>query len=185
MSTHSALFEKATVFPSTNFPGRTQENLLGQLLRKKLEPSVEAWVEEGRAVQIGNEGSGEEEKDIEEVWREARGFIGERVARAAVTHRTDAYTAEEREMGMENVNTGLMQPIKLGNADEESDEDEENDGDEEMVDAGRNGEEKGEGAMEEKKYDGLVRTLDDIVRFMTIGKTPEDGSEPLTFETRR
>jgi mediator of RNA polymerase II transcription subunit 8 len=48
MSENSALFQRIAVHPSTNFPGRTQENTLGLLLRKKLEPSLENLVEEGR-----------------------------------------------------------------------------------------------------------------------------------------
>ena len=36
------------VHPSTNFPGRTQEPVLLQLLRKKLEPDIETWADQGR-----------------------------------------------------------------------------------------------------------------------------------------
>ncbi|KXX83221.1 Mediator of RNA polymerase II transcription subunit 8 [Madurella mycetomatis] len=42
------LFQRIAIHPSTNFPGRTQEHVLLQLLRKKLEPDVESWVEEAR-----------------------------------------------------------------------------------------------------------------------------------------
>ncbi|GAB1310198.1 mediator of RNA polymerase II transcription subunit 8 [Madurella fahalii] len=42
------LFQRIVIHPSTNFPGRTQEHVLLQLLRKKLEPDVESWVEEAR-----------------------------------------------------------------------------------------------------------------------------------------
>ncbi|KAK3328920.1 mediator of RNA polymerase II transcription complex subunit 8-domain-containing protein [Apodospora peruviana] len=42
------LFQRITVHPSTNFPGRTQEHVLLTLLRKKLEPDVEKWVEDAR-----------------------------------------------------------------------------------------------------------------------------------------
>ncbi|KAL2165383.1 hypothetical protein VTH06DRAFT_681 [Thermothelomyces fergusii] len=43
------LFQRLAIHPSTNFPGRTHEHILTQLLRKKLEPDVESWVEEARA----------------------------------------------------------------------------------------------------------------------------------------
>ncbi|KAL2180159.1 mediator of RNA polymerase II transcription complex subunit 8-domain-containing protein [Thermothelomyces heterothallicus CBS 202.75] len=43
------LFQRLAIHPSTNFPGRTHEHILTQLLRKKLEPDVENWVEEARA----------------------------------------------------------------------------------------------------------------------------------------
>lgn len=45
---HSATFQRVVIHPSTNYPGRTQENVLMQLLRKKLEPQVETLVETGR-----------------------------------------------------------------------------------------------------------------------------------------
>ncbi|KAK3393707.1 mediator of RNA polymerase II transcription complex subunit 8-domain-containing protein [Podospora didyma] len=45
---NSELFQRIAVHPSTNFPGRTHEHLVYQLLRKKLEPAVEGWVEEAR-----------------------------------------------------------------------------------------------------------------------------------------
>ncbi|KAL2885871.1 Mediator of RNA polymerase II transcription subunit 8 [Ceratocystis lukuohia] len=45
---NSDLFQRLSVHPSTNFPGRTHENVLMQLIRKKLEPDVEELVEQGR-----------------------------------------------------------------------------------------------------------------------------------------
>src|ERR1700710_2387143 len=50
LSKHSDFLNRTVVYPSTNFPGRTQEGLLGQLLRKKYEPQVETWVDQGRAI---------------------------------------------------------------------------------------------------------------------------------------
>lgn len=47
---HSATFQRVVVYPSPNYPGRTQEHVLSQLLRKKLEPQVETLVEDGRVV---------------------------------------------------------------------------------------------------------------------------------------
>ena len=35
------------MYPSSAFPGRTQENLLTLLLRKRFDPAVEDWVKEG------------------------------------------------------------------------------------------------------------------------------------------
>ncbi|MCJ1233265.1 mediator of RNA polymerase II transcription subunit 8 [Varicellaria rhodocarpa] len=48
LSTNAPLLSRMAVYPLPSFPGRTQEGLLQQLLRKKLEPGVEEWVEEGR-----------------------------------------------------------------------------------------------------------------------------------------
>ncbi|KAJ9151932.1 Mediator of RNA polymerase II transcription subunit 8 [Pleurostoma richardsiae] len=45
---HASLFQRVVVHPSTNYPGRAQEGVLMQLLRKKLEPDVESLVEKGR-----------------------------------------------------------------------------------------------------------------------------------------
>lgn len=191
MRTHSDLFEKIVVYPSTNFPGRTQEVLLGQLLRKKLEPGVERWVEEGRATALQT-GSGLAETDggLEEKWKAAKDFIGERVARAAVTHRRDEYTAEEREMGIEHVNTGLQRPMKMSGDNDDSDSDEDEDEDQEMEDVGVVEVKDGSGlalglSVEEKKVQGKVRSLDEIVRFMTTGLTPEDEIQTGGMAYRR
>jgi mediator of RNA polymerase II transcription subunit 8, fungi type len=193
MKTHSELFEKMVTYPSTNFPGRTEEGLLGQLLRKKLEPGVERWVEEGRVMavptsQAGN-GQGEQEDDLEEKWKAARDFIGERIARAAVTHRRDEYTAEEREMGIENVNTGLQRPMKLRRNDGDSESDEDESEDEEMVDVGvvRDGAGalKLEMGTEQKGRGGTARSMDEIVRFMTTGLAPEDEVQVSGMGFRR
>ncbi|KAK1830374.1 mediator of RNA polymerase II transcription subunit 8 [Podospora conica] len=43
-----SLFSRLAIHPSTNFPGRTHEHILQHLLRKKLEPDVEAIVENAR-----------------------------------------------------------------------------------------------------------------------------------------
>lgn len=180
-------------YPSTNFPGRTEEDLLGQLLRKKLEPGVERWVEEGRVMavptsQTGN-GQGEQEDDLEEKWKAARDFIGERIARAAVTHRRDEYTAEEREMGIENVNTGLQRPMRLRRSDGDSESDEDEGEDEEMEDVGvvRDGAGalKLEIGTEQKGHGGTARSLDEIVRFTTTGLAPEDEVQVVGMGFRR
>ncbi|EMR71978.1 putative rna polymerase ii mediator complex component med8 protein [Eutypa lata UCREL1] len=48
LAQHNDLFNRVAVHPSTNFPGRTQEHILVQLLRKKPEPDVAAAMDEGR-----------------------------------------------------------------------------------------------------------------------------------------
>lgn len=45
---HSHLFQRLVVHPSTNYPGRTAEGVVVQLLRKKLEPEIETLVEAAR-----------------------------------------------------------------------------------------------------------------------------------------
>lgn len=118
----------------------------------------------------------EEKGDLTETWQNAKDFIGERIARAAVTHRSEAYTVQEqqlRERGVE-VRTGLKKEMKMGD-ESESDEDEDEDEDMEDIDGG--GEEGQKGNAATKKFDGPARSLDDIVRFMTTGLTPEDDSQ--------
>ena len=190
MKTHSELFERMVAYPSTNFPGRTQEGLLGHLLRKKLEPAVERWVEEGRATAVSSSKAshehGEPDDELEQRWKAARDFIGERIARAAVTHRRDEYTAEEREMGIENVNTGLRRPMRLGRGDGDNESDEGGNEDEEMEDVGAvAGGSKLEAGTEQKGHGGKVRSLDEIMRFMITGLAPEDEIKPNGMSSRR
>ncbi|KAM7224530.1 mediator of RNA polymerase II transcription subunit 8 [Rhypophila decipiens] len=47
-SENAHLLQRLVVHPSTNYPGRTQEGILLTLLRKKLEPEIEHWVEGAR-----------------------------------------------------------------------------------------------------------------------------------------
>jgi mediator of RNA polymerase II transcription subunit 8 len=178
----SEVFEKTVTYPSTNFPGRTQEVLLGQLLRKKLEPGVERWVEERKALQ----GETESMEALEAQWKEARDSVGEMAARAAITNRKDQYTAEEREMGIENAKTGLRNQIRWP-GDEESESDEDENEDEEMEDVNAK---KGTTPAEpldvkEKKIEGPVRTLDEIVRFGTTGLAPEDEVQANVMAFRK
>lgn len=109
------------VFPLPSYPGRTQEALLGQLLRKKLEPEVEDWVAEGR--QVAEEaGMGDEEtrSGMLELWSWA-GMAANELARG---HEWGGdFTMEEREGGVENVVTGLKR--RRRGEDEEEDEEEE------------------------------------------------------------
>lgn len=74
MQSHQDFFAAAHVYPLPSFPGRTQENLLAQLLRKRYEPRVEDWIEEGRKAAASFEGSAngrtnaETPADFAELW---------------------------------------------------------------------------------------------------------------------
>ncbi|KAK3178154.1 hypothetical protein OEA41_000287 [Lepraria neglecta] len=57
LSTHSGLLSSLAAYPLPTYPGREKEPELNQLLRKKLEPHVEDWVEDGR--KAGEEIEGE------------------------------------------------------------------------------------------------------------------------------
>ena len=113
--------------PSANFPGRTQENVLMQLLRKKLEPNVEEWVERGR--EAAAEATPEGINAMEVMWADMREWCLERTKAYIIEEANDVYTAEERAAGVETVKTGLRR-----NLDEESDEEEEEEEDEDEDD---------------------------------------------------
>jgi mediator of RNA polymerase II transcription subunit 8 len=146
------------VHPSTNYPGRTQEAVLQQLLRKKLEPDIEVWAEQGRdaaaaagVVDVGGSGRGagrdEDDEDEEgyrpedgdgavagplaDLWADIRDACLVRVEEYVQNEDQDAYTAEERAMGVEKVRTGLKR-----NLDEDSEDEDDDEEDEEMPDAG-------------------------------------------------
>lgn len=122
---HAELFNKTVIYPSTNYPGRTQEGPLNALLRKKLEPPIAAWVEEGREAAVNVETSSATEKEQADFSEWVREFIDQRIQKYALEEAGDNYTAEEREQGIETVNTGLRR---------KSDEDESDEEDEEMED---------------------------------------------------
>lgn len=145
---HGDLFQRLAVHPSTNFPGRTQEGTLLQLLRKKLEPEVEALAtlarEEAAKAADGNDAGNRAKKgvtsaaglvqdaqgigELEKVWADTRAWCLERTRRYVESEATDPYTAEERAMGVENVRTGLK---RYG--EEEEEDEEEGEGEEEVM----------------------------------------------------
>ena len=129
MSEHDELFARLAVYPLPEFPGRTQEGLLGQLLRKKLEPGVEDWVQEGltTAKSLGASESrpgSPTAEDFTELWA----WVGEATQEAYRKYQpifgTD-FTLDEREMGTENVVTGLKRKLDTGESDEDDESEEE------------------------------------------------------------
>ncbi|KAK8058788.1 RNA polymerase II mediator complex component Med8 [Apiospora phragmitis] len=135
-------FSRIVVHPSTNFPGRTQEGILYQLLRKKAEPGVEASLDEGR-------------KTFRELcaapprptaprpltrrrcartwstkWLAARDYmLNERIPTYMTKEAPQPFSEEEVEMGIENVRTGLRQKVEMVD-DPDSDDDGEEEDDE-------------------------------------------------------
>lgn len=104
---------------------------MGVLLRKKLEPQVQTWVEEGREIASGEAAVTNQDQ---EMWSFASNFMNERVQKYALEEAGANYTTAEKEEGVENVRTGLRR--KLDDDDDGSDEDEEDeDEDEEMENA--------------------------------------------------
>lgn len=171
LHTHAATLDHMSVFPLPRFPA-AQENLLGLLLRKRLEPGVEEWVEEGGKVGDmvagiggggrGGGGGGDREGDgagggeeggkgmQREEWRELWEWGPVRANEEAMGYEwfTGEYTKEEGGMDVD------------GGEEEEEDEDED-DGD------GVKGE-------DERVEGGVAKTvkMEDLLRFMSIGIQP-------------
>ncbi|GKT64758.1 RNA polymerase II mediator complex component Med8 [Colletotrichum tofieldiae] len=133
LTENTHVFQHLHVFPDVAYPGRVHENILLQLLRKKLEPGVEEWVERGREATrelraSSSEGGGAGEAGLEDVWRGVREWTVERVQRYVLEEAGDVYTEEERERGVENVRTGLTRSLEDDEDDDEEESDEEGGG---------------------------------------------------------
>ena len=128
---------------------------------------METWVEEGRTT-----GSREAESQEEELWNWASGWIGDRVARYAVEEAGDNYTVEERERGIENVNTGLRRKLE---EDDSSDDDEDGDEDDEMSGTGKSTAVAPNVNTGPARADGKVRSVEDILRLATSGTISNEG----------
>ncbi|KAI1205613.1 mediator of RNA polymerase II transcription complex subunit 8-domain-containing protein [Annulohypoxylon truncatum] len=138
-------FSRIMVHPTTNFPGRTQEQILIQLMRKKPEPDVATAMDEGRKIFAGltqssdlsgahastETGGGKGVEELEAVWESTREFCQSRLAEYVQGEGDDMFTEEERARGIENVRTGLKRSLL---EDEDEDEDEDIDDDEMELD---------------------------------------------------
>lgn len=142
-----------SVFPLPTYPGKTKEPLLGQLLRKKLEPGVEDWVVKGK--EIAEQGASEEKsrQEIMELWTWA-GMAANELARG---HEWGGdFTQEEFEGGLENVVTGLRRQLNWEDDDDDEDEDEI----------------EGEGKKEAPEEARDAMPLEQILKFMMKGSEP-------------
>lgn len=122
ISENNELFARVAIHPSTNYPGRTEENVLLQLIRKKLEPDIEEEVEQGRQIALLASPGGIEA--LQDVWRELRRWTLERIQTYVRDEYGDEYTKEEREQGIEHVRTGLKRSLEDEEDSEEEDDDE-------------------------------------------------------------
>ncbi|KAK8034939.1 RNA polymerase II mediator complex component Med8 [Apiospora rasikravindrae] len=136
-------FSRIVVHPSTNFPGRTQEGILYQLLRKKAEPGVEASLDEGRktfrelcAATSSSTGTAAADEtkvreDLVDKWLAARDYmLNERIPTYMAKEAPQPFTEEEVEMGIENVRTGLRQKVEMVDDPDSDDDGEDEDEDE-------------------------------------------------------
>lgn len=188
------------VFPLADFPGRTQENLLGQLLRKKLEPDVEDYIEQGRKLATATAttttlNATDTFDPTSDAVRELWSWAGMAANEQARKHIWQAnYTREEREAGIEQAITGLKRKLPLSDeeeyeemsGDEEEGEDEEEEKDEpdpdEMDIVAVHRKETGPGVEFDLRSDsvhnklaareGSALALNDHFRFLLTGQMP-------------
>lgn len=147
------------MFPLPNYPGRVQGEFLGQIVRKKLEPEAESWAEQGRVInaELGTKG-----EELEELWEWAGDWLDKRVNKFLIEEYYDQYTWEEKELGEQNVRTGLRPVSEDASDDEDDDKSEDDDQNED------NGKKKdiiknGENNKIQAEVPG--RKLNDILRF--------------------
>ncbi|KAL1961078.1 hypothetical protein VTO42DRAFT_4966 [Malbranchea cinnamomea] len=191
---HRDTLASMVAYPTPQFPGRTEAGMLSQLVRTKLEPKVEEWVARGRSVGSQTAPGATDTAtwarenaktltadELRELWRWAPLEANEEARRR---NWGGEYTLEEKEMGLENVVTGLRR--KLVEEDEEEGESEE--GEEEGGEGGEMevvGEHAGPAGggvnsdiSRERKHvpSAPVSTampLNDVFRFMMTGATPK------------
>lgn len=125
LSQHQQFFASAHSYPLPNFPGHTQEGLLIELMRKKLEPRAESWIDRYTESEAGQKKGPLSDQDVRELWNWA-GPTSNSVVRQLIEDGAfdDDYTLAEREDGVENVVTGLKRNLDADEEDEGEDKDE-------------------------------------------------------------
>jgi len=127
LNEHQDLLSSMVVYPLPQFPGRTQEHILQQLLRTKLEPEVEEWVERGQDLALAaskNLSYRLSDNEIDQLWDSAP----QDASKEGMKQKWGAdYTLAEIQIGVENVKTGLTRSLKIPEDDdnEETMEDDE------------------------------------------------------------
>ncbi|EAW10304.1 RNA polymerase II mediator complex subunit MED8 [Aspergillus clavatus NRRL 1] len=190
LSDNCDLLSALVAYPGPEYPGRTQASTLEQLLRTKLDPRIEDWVARGRRAGASalEDKDALSETELAELWDWAPVEANQEARRR---NWGGDYTLEEREMGIQNVVTGLRRQLEDDERDEDEDEDdeeeEEGEGeDEEMEVVGvRRRSDAGAGlgfdtavptpasSQQVQKGAGPVVPLDDVLRFMTTGTLPQ------------
>lgn len=120
---HSGLFNSTVAFPTPEYPGRTEFPVLSNLLRKKLEPATETLVEKGLE---SNSALAMEPEELAELWKWAGKWLGARLQNFIGEEFNTGYTAEEEEIGWENVRTGLRPEPEDDSEEDEDDSEDEN-----------------------------------------------------------
>jgi mediator of RNA polymerase II transcription subunit 8 len=133
MMSFQSVFATAHAYPLPQFPGTTQEHMLQMLLRKKLEPRAEDWIEQASQWQHTNEQQNVgkdtshhlEIEQLRNLWDWARPLTNEiynGLDEEDVFN--DNFTIAEREAGPEHVNTGIRKNLDIyGEEDDNEDGD--------------------------------------------------------------
>ncbi|KAK5123403.1 hypothetical protein LTR85_002835 [Meristemomyces frigidus] len=177
MNEHRGFLTAAHAYPLPTFPGPSQEHVLTQLMRKKLDPKTEDWIAEYTKPktqgtrQLNGMPNGDtshgiqlKDEDYRNLWTWA-GSTSTDIANGMLISDAfeDNYTLAEREAGIENVVTGLKR-----NLEDDSDEEDEEGGDDEKM----------EDAVPSKPTEPGVDAsqpplkLETLLRFMSTGALP-------------
>lgn len=176
------MLKSAHAYPSPAFPGHTQEGLLNQLLRKKLEPGVEGWIETG--LKSDQSGVGANATGLAGVQRgDSRDLAIHALQSAARTQEkfqdeglwSSDYTIAEIDAGsdeMSRIQAGLKRRL-VGRADQESEEEDE---DEDLED-GEGVDDSMPSAKERDREKGIDSTktplpLETMLKFISTGELP-------------
>ena len=175
-----------------SFPDRNHENVIGQLLRKRLEPEVEDWIDDAHDDAVASlsglklkqarpsvSDAEEREKakpedvekarkkaaELEKLWEWAGSAAGEALTK--VPWGMD-YTVEEldREGGVGAVKTGLKRKL-VSKAEEDEDEDDE---DSDIEDEAYNMDE--DETKKDEESAGPPLSLEQMMQFMLMGTEP-------------
>jgi mediator of RNA polymerase II transcription subunit 8 len=188
LSEHHELFQSTVAFPLPQFPGKERSFILETLLRTKLEPSIEEWIEEGEKIateQHKGTYSGLGDQDRSALWHWAPGAANKEARR----QRWGAdYTLEEKQRGIENVVTGLQRAL-VEPPDDEGEEEGEEEEEEEQEDEYEETDEEDEDKMDVeptktepkpgvsapttlRETTAIQMPIGSIHRFMTRGGAP-------------
>lgn len=172
---HQQDLSSTQAFPLPQYPGKQQGFILETLLRTKLEPNVEEWLDEGRRMAT-------EEQNRTNLSDQARSELWQWAPSAANAEARKQkwgadYTLAEKLNGIENVITGLKRELiePADDIDEEEDDyDDISDDDEEEdkmdVEQPQTGAAAGRSGSPQQSTAAPQMPLETIHRFMTTGK---------------
>ncbi|KIW42356.1 uncharacterized protein PV06_05916 [Exophiala oligosperma] len=142
LSEYQDLFKSTVAFPLPQFPGKERAFILETLLRTKLEPNIEDWIEEGGKIAAGqakDSHSGLSAQERSALWQWAPGAAN----REARRQKWGAdYTLEEKQRGIATVVTGLQRELIEPPDDEGDDEGDEEEEEEEYEESEEEDEDK-------------------------------------------